>query len=106
MEDNYELAGRVEPLEEVIDNLKEKLFISHIRRVQAGQCSIETGYVWQDLLTNFERISDHYSNIAVVVLDRINGDMNMHERLENMKTGSEEFRQLYKEYSRQYLMEL
>ena len=106
MEDNYELAGRVEPLEEVIDNLKEKLFISHIRRVQAGQCSIETGYVWQDLLTNFERISDHYSNIAVVVLDRISGDMNMHERLENMKTGSEEFRQLYKEYSRQYPMEL
>ena len=102
LKDDFLLAGRVEPLEEVIDNLKEKLFISHIRRVQAGQCSIETGYVWQNLLTNFERISDHYSNIAVVVLDRINGDMNMHERLENMKTGSEEFRQLYKEYSRQY----
>ena len=100
--DDYDLAKSVEPLEELIDNLREKLFVNHIRRVQNNECSIETGYVWQDLLTNFERVSDHYSNVAVVVMDKISGDMNMHKRLEDLREGNEEFRMQYKEYSKQF----
>ena len=57
-------AARVEPLEQVIDTMKEKLRTNHIHRMQQGQCSVEVGFVWSDLLTDMERISDHCSNIA------------------------------------------
>lgn len=67
-------AGTVEPLEEVIDQLKEKYRSSHIRRLQRGDCTIEAGFVWSDILTDLERTSDHCSNIALSVLD---GQRNM-----------------------------
>lgn len=57
-------ARQVEPLEQVIDDLKEQLRTRHILRMQQGQCSIEAGFVWSDLLTDLERTSDHCSNIA------------------------------------------
>ena len=62
-------AAQVEPLEEVIDKLKEQMRTRHILRMQRGACSIEAGFVWSDLLTDLERISDHCSNIAGCVLD-------------------------------------
>ena len=62
-------AATVEPLEEVIDKLKEKCRSSHIKRLQRGECTIEAGFVWSDILTNLERTSDHCSNIALSVLD-------------------------------------
>ena len=98
---NKEAAAKVEPLEEVIDGLKEKMRTRHIIRLQQGECSIEAGFVWSDLLTNLERCADHCSNIAECMLDE-NNDLNMHEAENETKTYSEEFKAGYKEYARKY----
>lgn len=98
---NKEAAAKVEPLEEVIDGLKEKMRTRHIIRLQQGECSIEAGFVWSDLLTNLERCADHCSNIAECMLDE-NNDLNMHEAENETKTYSEEFKSGYKEYARKY----
>ena len=92
----------VEPLEQVIDGLKETLRSNHIRRMQQGECTIDVGFVWTDLLTNLERTSDHCSNIAGCILDQQHHDMNMHENLRAYKRSSEEFRENLKEYARKY----
>lgn len=95
-------AAHVEPLEEVVDDLKETLRSRHIRLLQRGQCSIEVGFVWSDLLTGLERVSDHSSNIAVCVIDMARNNMNQHEVLKNIRTGSDEFEQGYKAYGKKY----
>ena len=74
-------AQQVEPLEEVIDDLKEQLRTRHILRMQQGQCSIEAGFVLSDLLTDLERTSDHCSNIAGCVIDAAQHDLNLHATL-------------------------
>ena len=76
------LARQVEPLEEVIDGLKEQLRTRHILRMQQGQCSIEAGFVLSDLLTDLERTSDHCSNIAGCVIDAAHHDLNLHATLD------------------------
>ena len=63
---DLELATRVEPLEEVVDKIRTKLKNRHVKRLQTGECTIEMGFVFSDLLTNLERVSDHCSNIAVL----------------------------------------
>ena len=73
------VAAKVEPLEEVIDDLKEELRTRHSVRLSQGNCSIETGFVWSDLLTNLERVSDHCSNIAGCIIDTANHNLNLHE---------------------------
>jgi len=88
---DLEMAFRVEPLEQVIDDLKEKLRIHHILRLQQGTCSIETGFVWSDLLTALERIGDHCSNIAGCVVDMAHNNMNMHEALRSARVENENF---------------
>jgi len=95
-------AYMVEPLEQVIDDLKEKLRIHHILRLQQGNCSIETGFVWSDLLTALERIGDHCSNIAGCVVDAFHHDMNTHEALRSARTENENFGEQYKEFARKY----
>lgn len=85
---NLESAVMVEPLEQVIDELKEKLRGAHILRMQQGKCSIEAGFVWSDLLTNLERVSDHCSNIAGCLLDMA-GDLSLHEMLRAARDGGE-----------------
>ena len=95
-------ADHVEPLEEVVDDLKETLRSRHIRRLQKGLCSIEVGFVWSDLLTGLERISDHSSNIAVCVLDMANHNMNQHEAVRLMHKDTEHFDRAYKEYTEKY----
>lgn len=97
-------AAHVEPLEEVVDDLKDALRSRHIRRLQRGQCSIEVGFVWADLLTGLERISDHSSNVAVCVIDMTQNTMNQHEAIKNIRTGGEEFDQAYKAYSKKYML--
>lgn len=73
------IAAKVEPLEEVIDELKEALRTRHSIRLSQGNCSIETGFVWSDLLTNLERISDHCSNVAGCIIDTAHHNLNLHE---------------------------
>ena len=95
-------AGSVEPLEEVVDGLKEKLRNGHIVRLKEGQCSIEAGFIWADIITNLERTADHCSNVAVCVIDASNHNMNMHQALRNMRKSSPMFAKQYMVYADKY----
>ena len=101
-ENDLEAAYQVEPLEQVIDDLKEKLRLHHIRRLQQGVCSIETGFIWSDLITAMERIGDHCSNIAGCVVDMAHNNMNMHEALRSAQTENPNFIQQYRAYAEKY----
>lgn len=101
-ENNLEKAYQVEPLEQVIDDLKEKLRVHHILRLQQGLCSIETGFVWSDLLTALERVGDHCSNIAGCVVDMAHHDMNTHEALRSARIENESFGEQYKAFAQKY----
>ena len=92
-EKDMDAAGQVEPLEQVIDDLKEQMRTRHILRLQQGQCSIETGFVWCDLLTDLERTSDHCSNIAGCVIDAAQHDLNLHETLRSVRHNDGTYRQ-------------
>ncbi len=102
MNNDTSLAIKVESLEEVIDGLKEKMRTNHTKRLQKGKCSLDTGFVWSDLLTNFERISDHCSNIVGAVVDFENNDLNTHKALRKIRRSGEEYDEQYKEYSVKY----
>lgn len=97
------LAGKVEPLEQVIDRIKRKIKNGHITRLKQGDCTIELGFILSDLLTNCERISDHCSNIAVCIIEVNNDSFEVHEYLNQVKSGEdEEFKVLYEEYKQKY----
>ena len=98
-------AAAVEPLEQVVDLLKEQLRTRHILRMQQGQCSIEAGFVWSDLLTDLERTSDHCSNIAGSVIDMSQHNLNIHETLRSGKLNNEEYDRRFREYARKYAVE-
>lgn len=99
---NLKAASQVEPLEEVVDDLKDALRSRHIRRLQRGMCSIEAGFVLSDVLTGLERISDHSSNIAVCIIDMNENNLNQHEVLRSIRNVGNEFEQAYKAYSNKY----
>ncbi len=80
-------AREVEPLEETIDQLIEEIRLRHIRRLQTGACTIQLGFILNDLLTNLERVSDHCSNIAVCVIENHSGASDRHAYLHDFKTG-------------------
>ena len=96
------LAQQVEPLEQVIDTLKEQMRTRHILRMQQGHCSIEAGFVLSDLLTDLERTSDHCSNIAGCVIDARAHNLNLHETLRQVKTADGSFQQTYESYVEKY----
>lgn len=98
---DFQLAARVEPLEQVIDALCSKLKQHHVDRLQSGDCSLEQGFTFNNLLVNYERISDHCSNIAAAVLEARENAVNTHEYLRN-KENQEAFRSAYSEYMRKY----
>lgn len=98
------IAQSVEPLEQVIDILKEQMRTCHILRLQSGKCSMDVGFVWSDILTNLERVSDHCSNIAGCVMDIADHNMNIHESLRAMRLDSEDFRVRFDEYRMKYAL--
>ncbi len=100
VEGNKEKAALVEPLEGVIDVLKRQLKSNHIIRLQQGECSIEAGFVWSDLLTNLERTSDHCPNIAGYVLDT--DDLNIHDSLKHVRKESESYKIAFQGYAAKY----
>ena len=100
---DVEAAAKVEPLEQIIDALREELRRRHIARLQQGVCTIEAGFVWADLLTDLSRISDHCSNVAGGVIDLHEQNLNTHEALRAAKSDSETFRRLYSGYTTKYL---
>jgi len=83
--DDETLSARVEPLEQVVDELTDALKARHIERLQEGSCTIELGFVLSDLLTNCERVSDHCSNIAVCIVRINHSDFETHGYLQNIK---------------------
>ncbi len=103
VEEDVSSAANVEPLEQIIDVLKEKLRQGHIARLQKGLCSIETGFVWADILTNLQRTSDHCSNIAGSVIDAEEQNLNLHESLRIMKEEDPHFKEQYKLLAAKYL---
>ena len=96
------LAELVEPLEQVIDTLKEQMRTRHILRMQQGHCSIEAGFVWSDLLTDLERTSDHCSNIAGCVIDAAHHDLNMHAALDAARHSDPDFQSQYRACAAKY----
>ncbi len=99
---SIEKALCVEPLEQVIDILKKKMRNNHVVRLKEGNCSIEAGFVWADLLTNLERVSDHCSNIAICIIETSEHNMNLHESLRNMRDNNVGFKKKYNEYLDKY----
>ncbi len=97
------LAQEVEPLEQVIDGLKSTLRDRHIIRLKKGECTIEAGFIWSDLITNLERTADHCSNIAVCVLDAAQNNMNQHAMMLHLK-GDEHFKERLGEYAAKYTL--
>ena len=104
-ENDAQAASCVEPLEQVVDDLKDELRTRHILRMKKGECSIEAGFVWSDLLTNLERASDHCSNVALCVLDLKKHTLSAHETQHERKDVPE-FSEHYRRYSEKYALPL
>ncbi|MBQ2876734.1 MAG: Na/Pi cotransporter family protein [Clostridia bacterium] len=102
-ENDVELAADIEPLEQVVDDLKDKIKANHIIRLQKSQCTIEHGFILADLLNNFERVSDHCSNIGGCVIEISSYDaLDMHKYLSDIKHDSAAYQKKYAELSEKY----
>ena len=102
-ENDLESAYKVEPLEQVVDDLRDRMKSKHIKRLQEGRCTIELGFILGDLLTNLERVSDHCSNIAGLVIEMAHREMDIHKYLKKVKTDpNSEYNNLYEMYSEKY----
>ena len=97
------LAKHVEPLEEVVDLLNRELKARHIARLQRGECTTMLGFVFSDLITNFERVADHCSNIALWILQSQKSDQGAHQYIIDLKNSDDpEFHRYYREYAEKY----
>lgn len=99
---SVEIAGMVEPLEQVIDKLTAKIKDNHIARVRRGECSIELGFILYDVLGNYQRISDHCSNIAVAIIEAERNSFDTHKYLNDVKYGNKEFNLIYESFEEKY----
>ena len=104
MQNDLDLSRNIEPLEQVIDDLKEAMRNAHVLRLKKGVCSIETGFIWLDLLTSLERAADHCSNIAICIVDAAVNSMNLHHSLSVMKEESSYYKTQYAFYSEKYAL--
>ena len=104
--DDFDLAASVEPLEEVIDDLRDAIKLHHIVRLQNNECTMEMGFILSDLLTNCERVADHCSNIAGCMLElSTEKALDMHKYLYDLKHGNPEFDRRYQDYKEKYPIE-
>ncbi len=102
-QNDLQSAVMVEPLEQVVDELKEYMRKQHVRRLRKNECTVEMGFIQTDLLTDIERISDHCSNIAACILEMAHDDMDMHKYLNRVKAGKvQEYNQYYEHYVAKY----
>ena len=104
MENDLQTASKVEPLEEVIDTLRGQLRSRHVLRLQKGECTIEDGFVWSDLLTSLERVSDHCSNIAGCVIEMAHSSLDLHEYLGEIRTEDPQYIEDYNGYAKKYAL--
>ena len=103
LNDDAETAFRVEPLEQVIDQLCRKMKEKHTARLQKGKCTINQGYVFNDLIADFERVGDHCSNIAIVIVDLMSNSLDVHEMSESLREEQpERFNEYYQAFSEKY----
>ncbi len=104
--DDFDMASHVEPIEQVIDKLKDQLKSRHIERLQKGECTVQMGFVFSDLLTNIERVSDHCSNIAVYTIQQDSPKLDTHKYLRKVKTAAVgNFVEEYSEYEKKYSLD-
>ncbi len=102
---DVELASHVEPLEQVIDGLLEQIKFNHVNRLKTGECTIQNGFVLQDILANYERVSDHCSNIAVAVIELQKDVFDTHEYLGQIKSMNDPgFLRMYRSYLEEYAL--
>ena len=100
---DFDKAALVEPLEQVVDDLKDQIKRQHVIRVQKSQCTIEHGFVLSDILTNLERVSDHCSNIAGCLIEMsLHDTLDLHSYLHQVKAGGEEYNKNYQLYAKKY----
>ena len=99
---DMQVAVRVEPLEEVIDNLQVAIRSNHIERLRVGESTIELGFILSDLLTNLERVADHCSNIAGCVIEIANNSLGMHSYAEGLRRGDEVYDKYFEDYAKKY----
>ena len=97
-------ATKVEPLEQVVDDLVRSMRDRHIQRLQRGICGIEAGFVLQDLLINYERIADHCSNIAVALIEVADDRFDVHEYMNTLRDANEKYDERYAKYGRRYVL--
>ena len=103
VENDPQRASRVEPLEEIIDGLCDELKSHHVDRLQSGSCTLNQGFVFNDLLTNYERVADHCSNIAVAIIELESDSFDTHEYLNSVRAmKSSSFARYYEEYKQEY----
>ena len=102
---DVEKAKLVEPLEEVVDYLKEQLRLRHIMRLQKGECTIEMGFILADMLTNLERVADHCSNVAGRIIEKQTKNMNMHTYTGNVREINLDFNKQYEVYAKKYALD-
>ena len=100
---DLELSAKIEPLEELIDNLCGEMKLHHVERLKNGECSFNTGFVFNDILNDYERIADHCSNIAVAMIALESDSFDKHQYLDSIKQlKSETYAKYFDEYSRKY----
>lgn len=103
VENDPDMATRVEPLEELIDDLCDEMKMHHVDRLQKGECTIHQGFVFNDLLANFERVSDHCSNVAVAIIELAADELDTHEYMSRLKQKhTAEFEQYFEEYKARF----
>ena len=103
VENDPQRAARVEPLEEIIDGLCDEMKSHHVDRLQSGSCTLNRGFVFNDLLTNYERVADHCSNIAVAIIELESDSFDTHEYLNSVRAmKSSSFARYYEEYKQEY----
>ncbi len=100
--DDLQAADSVEPLEQVIDGLRQQIRLNHTLRMQKNECTIEHGFILSDVLTNLERVADHCSNIAGCILETQHDEMAMHRYLSDVRAESEDFTKRYRTYREKY----
>ena len=103
-ENSLEIALKIAPLEEVIDGLKESLRANHIDRVKKGECTIETGFIWTDLIINLERVGDHCNDIGAEIIDDLMYDNRYIHKTKRHASEDKDFDRLFKDYSSKYFL--
>ena len=103
-ENDLAVASKIEPLEQVVDALKDQIKSNHIKRLQKSECSIEHGFVLSDLLNNFERVSDHCSNVGGCIIELAHDALDLHKYLSEVKVGGAAFKRDFDAFEKKYAL--